>query len=116
MRYISDYLHSLGLKLGVYTDLGNRSCGTGPGSLGYYTTDANTFANEWQIDYLKVDFCGSNEQFINDQDIYWKQFGQALNETKRPIYYSICPKTYPNNTSTQQPYVGRTIYAPPATV
>eukprot|EP01084_Bolivina_argentea_P266597 452203_1 len=114
IRYISDYLHSLGLKLGVYTDLGNRSCGSGPGSLGYYDIDANTFANEWQVDYLKVDFCGSNPDFIQTQDQYWKQFGQSLNKTGRPIYYSICPKTYANNTGTQTPYNGRTIYSPPA--
>jgi hypothetical protein len=45
------------LKLGVYTDLSDYSCGTGPGSKGHYTQDATTFAH-WKVDYLKVDFCG----------------------------------------------------------
>ena len=115
IRSLSDYVHSLGLKLGVYTDLGNKSCGTGPGSLGYYTTDANTFAKDWQIDYLKVDFCGSNQQLIADQDEYWKKFGAALNATGRPIYYSICPKTTATMNGTQKPYNGRNIYSPPLT-
>ena len=58
MRYLSDRLHSMGLLFGVYTDLSDGSCGTGPGSKGHYTADAETFANDWEIDYLKVDYCG----------------------------------------------------------
>jgi alpha-galactosidase len=56
IRYISDQLHAKGLKLGVYTDLSNHGCGTGPGSMGHYTLDAQVFAHDWQADYLKVDF------------------------------------------------------------
>ena len=55
MRAVADYLNSKALKLGVYTDIGNGSCGLGPGSYGHYDTDAQTIANDWHADYLKVD-------------------------------------------------------------
>lgn len=48
-RYIADKLHAMGLKLGVYTDLTDHSCGTGPGSKGHYISDANTFAHDWEV-------------------------------------------------------------------
>ena len=60
MRKLADYIHSKKLKLGVYTDLTDRSCGPGPGSGGHYSLDAKTFALEWDADYLKVDYCGSS--------------------------------------------------------
>ena len=53
-RYVADQLHAMGLKLGVYTDLTDHSCGTGPGSKGHYIEDANTFAHDWEADYLLV--------------------------------------------------------------
>ena len=59
VRALSDYIHSKGLKLGVYTDLTAHSCGPGPGSFQHYERDAQTFAHDWQIDYLKVDYCGN---------------------------------------------------------
>jgi hypothetical protein len=58
MRFLSDRLHAMGLRLGVYTDLSDGSCGTGPGSKGHYKADAETFAHDWRVDYLKVDYCG----------------------------------------------------------
>jgi alpha-galactosidase len=54
IRHVADRLHAMGLKLGVYTDLGEGSCGSGPGSYGFYTRDAETFADTWHADYLKV--------------------------------------------------------------
>ena len=56
MRFVADELHRKGLLLGLYTDLSDHTCGTGPGSLGHYEADAAQFAHEWHIDYLKVDF------------------------------------------------------------
>eukprot|EP01116_Phalansterium_solitarium_P025144 TRINITY_DN948_c0_g1_i1.p1 TRINITY_DN948_c0_g1~~TRINITY_DN948_c0_g1_i1.p1 ORF type:complete len:454 (+),score=104.51 TRINITY_DN948_c0_g1_i1:232-1593(+) len=114
MAALADYLHDLGLKLGVYTDLGKGSCGTGPGSLGYYDVDAETFAS-WGVDYLKVDFCGSGIEIGDDELAHWGQFSAALNKTGRPIYLSICPKTViPSNaTDNSAPYAGRVVYLPP---
>lgn len=112
--YIADYLHNLNLKLGLYTDVGLGSCGTGPGSYGHYIQDANYFASNFSFDYLKVDYCGSNVP-LDDQINYWYAFSQALNQTNRSIYFSICPKTtLPTNVNgTAVPYAGQTIYMPP---
>lgn len=81
----------------MYTDLTAQSCGTGPGSFGYYERDAATFA-AWDIDYLKVDFCGADVSRTDTDAQYaaWATFGAALRDatsaaSRRPIYYSICP-------------------------
>lgn len=113
IEYLSNYIHSLGLKLGVYTDLSNISCGYGPGSYGYYNIDANTFANKWKIDYLKVDFCTFDSNMINNQYKYWNELGNELNKTGRPIYYSICPKMIAPNNGTSKVYYPNIIYSTP---
>jgi hypothetical protein len=59
IKHLSDAIHRKGLKFGVYTDISSHSCGWGPGSYDHYTVDAKTFADDWQIDYLKVDYCGA---------------------------------------------------------
>ena len=108
MRWLADRLHSMKLKLGVYTDLSSHSCGTGPGSMGHYTSDAETWAS-WHADYLKVDFCGPTPNRTGEgrvswraleQYAAWKELGDALNATDRPIYYSICPHTLAPNKDT----------------
>eukprot|EP00041_Stephanoeca_diplocostata_P035881 m.1281395 g.1281395 ORF g.1281395 m.1281395 type:complete len:359 (-) comp24771_c0_seq2:6553-7629(-) len=114
MRALADYIHSKGLKLGVYTDLTDRSCGPGPGSYGYYDIDAETFAHDWQVDYLKVDYCGSNVN--RDPQPQYDGFAKlrdALNKTGRPIYYSICPHTVCPSSGPGGAYRGGSIYAPP---
>eukprot|EP01043_Picozoa_sp_COSAG02_P005629 COSAG02_NODE_153_length_33128_cov_10.471253_24_plen_530_part_00 len=102
MRHIADRLHAKGLLLGVYTDISAHECGTGPGSQGYYQIDADTYAHDWQVDYLKVDFCGptsgptaGGKVSIQPGAQYaaFKALGDALNATNRSIYYSICPDT-----------------------
>ena len=102
MRALADSIHAKGLLLGVYTDISNHGCGTGPGSQGHYQIDADTYAHDWQVDYLKVDFCGptngptgGGKVSIQPGPQYaaFKALGDALNATNRSIYYSICPDT-----------------------
>jgi len=112
IKTIASYLHKLDLKLGVYTDLGKGSCGTGPGSGDHYKQDALTFA-EWGVDYLKVDYCGTIDLNKQSQRAYWEEFRDALNATGRPIYYSICPKTIAPKNGTAIPYAGSLVYSPP---
>ncbi|KAJ0094647.1 hypothetical protein Patl1_14940 [Pistacia atlantica] len=82
-----DYVHSKGLKIGIYADAGTMTCAkTMPGSLGYEEQDANTFAS-WGIDYLKYDNCHNNG--VSPQERYSKM-GKALLNTGRPIFYSLC--------------------------
>ena len=54
MKSLADYVHSKGLKFGIYEDYGNFTCAGYPGILGSLQVDANTFA-EWDVDYVKLD-------------------------------------------------------------
>jgi alpha-galactosidase len=82
----ADYVHSLGLKLGIYEDAGTATCAGYPGSLGHETTDAQSFAS-WGVDYLKYDNCNNNG--VNAQSRY-TAMRDALAATGRPILYSLC--------------------------
>jgi alpha-galactosidase len=80
------YVHSLGLKLGIYEDAGTKTCAGYPGSLGHESTDADTFAS-WGVDYLKYDNC--NNQGISAQTRY-TTMRDALAATGHPILFSLC--------------------------
>jgi alpha-galactosidase len=80
------YVHSLGLKLGIYEDAGTATCAGYPGSLGHETTDADSFA-AWGVDYLKYDNC--NNDGISAQTRY-TTMRDALQATGRPILFSLC--------------------------
>ncbi|KAA2252229.1 alpha-galactosidase [Solihabitans fulvus] len=80
------YVHSLGLKLGIYEDAGTATCAGYPGSLGHERQDANSFA-AWGVDYLKYDNC--NNQGVNAQQRY-TAMRDALAATNRPILYGLC--------------------------
>jgi alpha-galactosidase len=90
MKALADYVHSKGLKLGIYSGPGPRTCGSYPASYGHEEQDAKTFA-AWGIDYLKYDWCSAGSIYKNDalQPIYQKM-GDALHATGRPIVYSLC--------------------------
>ncbi|GAB2223301.1 hypothetical protein Droror1_Dr00017441 [Drosera rotundifolia] len=86
MKVLANYVHALGLKLGIRSSAGNSTCsGTMPGSLGYEQIDANTFAS-WGVDYLKYDNCFNNGISPRAQ---YKTMSDALKQTGRPIFYSI---------------------------
>lgn len=82
---LADYVHSKGLKLGIYADVGNKTCAGYPGSFGFYDIDAQTFAN-WGVDLLKFDgcYCDSVDHLIDG----YKYMSLALNKTGRSIVYS----------------------------
>ncbi len=87
IKALADYVHSKGLKLGIYTSAGTWTCaGTMPGSLGHEQQDARTFAS-WGVDYLKYDNC--NNQGVDAVQRY-TAMRDALLATGRPILYSIC--------------------------
>jgi alpha-galactosidase len=88
------YVHSLGLKLGIYEDAGTKTCAGYPGSLGHETTDANSFAS-WGVDYLKYDNCyadGVNQSGGGGPSAQsrYTAMRDALAATGRPILYSLC--------------------------
>jgi len=84
MKALADYVHSKGLKLGIYEDFGHSTCGGFPGSEYYLQTDANTFA-EWGIDFLKFDGCNSDP---HDMPYGYPIMTKFLNMTGRPIMYN----------------------------
>jgi alpha-galactosidase len=89
IKAVADYVHSKGLKFGLYTSAGTKTCnkdGGFPGGLGHEKQDANLFAS-WGVDYLKYDNC--NNQGVDAQQRY-KAMRDALKATGRPIVYSLC--------------------------
>lgn len=87
IKALADYVHSKGLKLGIYSDAGYYTCSkTMPGSLGHEEVDAKTFAS-WGIDYLKYDNC--NNGWIKPT-VRYPVMTRALMKTGRPIYFSLC--------------------------
>eukprot|EP01048_Picozoa_sp_COSAG05_P018018 COSAG05_NODE_2563_length_2894_cov_2.316995_3_plen_284_part_00 len=65
-------------RIGVYTDLSDHTCGWGPGSAGHYAVDAQTFAHDFEADYLKVDYCGAWDGNITDKTLSESCSGGAL--------------------------------------
>jgi alpha-galactosidase len=86
MKALSDYVHSKGLKLGIYSDAGFKTCGGKPGSRGYEYQDALTYA-EWGVDYLKYDWC--NVTGLKAEGAYLTM-REALRKAGRPILFSLC--------------------------
>jgi alpha-galactosidase len=90
MKALADYVHSKGLKLGIYSGPGPRTCAGYPGSYGHEEQDAKTFA-AWGIDYLKYDWCSARTIYKDDQlQAVYQKMGDALQATGRPIIYSLC--------------------------
>jgi alpha-galactosidase len=86
IKALADYVHSKGLKLGVYTDAGTMTCEKRPGSLDHELQDARTYA-AWGVDYVKIDWC--NTTGLDPQKQYEK-LRDALAQCGRPIVFSIC--------------------------
>jgi alpha-galactosidase len=86
MKALADYVHSKGLKLGIYSDAGNTTCGHRPGSRGHEYQDAITYAS-WGIDYLKYDWCDT--EGLNAVGAY-TTMRDALYAAGRPIVFSMC--------------------------
>jgi alpha-galactosidase len=86
MKALADYVHSKGLKIGIYSDAGSETCGGRPGSRGYEFQDAKMYAS-WGIDYLKYDWC--NTEGLKQEGAY-KTIAAALQKAGRPIVLSLC--------------------------
>jgi alpha-galactosidase len=86
MKALADYVHAKGLKLGIYSDAGWKTCGGKPGSRGHEYQDALTYA-EWGIDYLKYDWCETNG--LRAEGAYLTM-REALRAAGRPVLFSLC--------------------------
>lgn len=86
IKALADYVHSCGLKLGIYSDAGSETCAGRPGSLGHEYQDALQYAR-WEVDYLKYDWCNTTN--VNAQGAY-QLMRDALQAAGRPIFFSMC--------------------------
>ena len=96
MKALGDWLHAKGLKMGIYSSPGDRTCGGYLGTLGHEEQDAKTW-NDWGVDYLKYDWCGYSRVFDPSPDhstaAYLRPYvkmQQYLREQPRDIFYSLC--------------------------
>ncbi|MGH9515257.1 MAG: glycoside hydrolase family 27 protein [Terriglobales bacterium] len=86
IKPVVDYVHSLGLKFGIYSDAGSKTCAGRPGGLGHEYQDALMYAS-WGVDYLKYDWCSTTTQ---DAKASYANIRTALDASGRPIVLSIC--------------------------
>ena len=90
MKAVADYIHTKGLKFGLYLDRGTKTCGGYPGSYGYEVQDANQLAS-WGVDYVKYDNCAVVGKLYAD----YTKMHEALVATGRPIVFSMCSWGFP---------------------
>lgn len=90
IKALADYIHAKGMKLGIYSDAGAKTCAGRPGSQGYEYQDALQYAR-WGVDYLKYDWCntGTGAAQRNPREAY-TTMRNALKAAGRPIVFSIC--------------------------
>ena len=86
IKALADYVHSRGLKFGIYSDAGRLTCGGRPGGQGHEYQDALTYAR-WGVDYLKYDWCSTGDR--NAQEAY-AVMADALRASGRDIVFSMC--------------------------
>lgn len=88
IKAVADYVHSKGLKLGIYSDAAQLTCAGYTASLGFEEQDARTFAS-WGVDYLKYDYCNAPEDSATARQRY-RTMAEALQKSGRDIVLGIC--------------------------
>ena len=86
IKALADYIHSKGLKFGIYSDVGDKTCAGRPGSRGHEYQDAAQYA-AWGVDYLKYDWCNAGTM---DGHAAYLTMSEALRASGRPIVFSMC--------------------------
>ncbi|HWB84131.1 MAG TPA: glycoside hydrolase family 27 protein [Bryobacteraceae bacterium] len=89
MKALADYVHGKGLKLGIYSSPGPKTCDKHEGSYGHEKQDAEIYA-KWGVDYLKYDWCSARDMYQPPEfPLAFRKMHDALVSTGRPIVYSI---------------------------
>jgi alpha-galactosidase len=90
MKALADYVHSKGLKIGIYSSPGPKTCAGFEGSFGHEEQDAKTWA-QWGFDYLKYDWCSASQVYdVKSLPAVYALMGEALLKSGRPTVYSLC--------------------------
>ncbi len=107
MKVVADYIHSKGLKAGIYSEAGDNTCGSywpgdpqgiGVGLYGYEKQDLNLFFKDWGYEFIKIDYCGAVRAGLDEKETYTK-IGRIIEEIEqdlgRDIKYNICRWSFP---------------------
>ena len=104
MKVVSDYIHSLGLRAGIYSDAGDNTCGSiydndangvGSGLYGHEQQDMDLYIKEWNYDFIKIDYCGGRELGLDEEKRY-NAICQAIANTGRTaVSINICRWAFP---------------------
>src|SRR5271169_3337891 len=90
MKALADYVHGKGLKIGIYSSPGPKTCARFEGSYQHEEQDARTYAARG-VDYLKYDWCSARTVYkVGEMQPVYKKMGEALKSTGRPIVFSLC--------------------------
>lgn len=104
MRPLVDYIHSIGLKAGIYSEAGIHTCGSvynaqaggvGAGMYHHDQEDIDLFFKTWNFDFLKVDFCSGKEQLLDEKTRYTEIKTAIENTGRTDINYNICRWQFP---------------------
>lgn len=104
MKPISDYIHSLGLKAGIYSDAGHNTCGSiydkdvngvGSGLYGHEQKDMDLYLKEWNFDFIKIDYCGALELGLDEEKRYSTICEAIKNTGRTDVSINICRWAYP---------------------
>ena len=104
MRPISDYIHSLGLRAGIYSDAGDNTCGSiydndangvGSGLYGHEQQDMDLYLKEWNYDFIKIDYCGAKELGLDEEKRYAAICEAIKNTGRTDVSINICRWAFP---------------------
>ena len=105
LKCVADYIHSKGLRAGIYSDAGSNTCGSiwdrdpngiGVGMYGFEAQDADLYFNEWGFDFIKIDYCGAGQQLDLDEEKRYREIRQAIDSVcDRDISVNVCRWAYP---------------------
>lgn len=105
LKHISEYIHSLGLKAGIYSDAGSNTCGSiwdndkngiGAGLYGFEYQDADLYFNDWGFDFIKIDYCGACQELELDEEKRYKEIRNAIDKVAgKYVSMNICRWAFP---------------------
>lgn len=109
MKSLAAYIHSKGLKAGIYSDAGINTCasiwgndtiGAGVGLFGHDQQDLELMLNHWNYDFIKVDWCGARAMGLDEQTRY-TEIGSMIKALKKNVGYNVCRWEFPGKWITQ---------------
>lgn len=104
MKVVSDYIHSLGLKAGIYSDAGDNTCGSiydndangvGAGLYGHEQQDMDLYFREWNYDFIKIDYCGGRDLGLDEEKRYSTICQAIANTGRTDVSINICRWAFP---------------------